>query len=290
MKIRFTWKIQSVWAHVKLAAKTYSRIDGAEWGGAFAFNAFFSLFPLVILLVSIFSSFVERETAVDTVIGYIKHYVPSTRDMKRYVFDTIDGVIRERTQAGAIASLFLVWVTIQCFTSLIIATVNAWDLKAYSWWQLIVKSLQFLAISALAIVIGIAVPTLIGLLNEWLFPSYVFRSWVVDVGTYIYPMVIIFFGISMFYRLAPNRKTKFSEIWIAALIVTILVRGGISLFGLYLTKFSTLNAVYGAFGGIMALLLWIYFTGCLFIFGACLSAAQAELRAQSKHPAKHPVS
>jgi uncharacterized BrkB/YihY/UPF0761 family membrane protein len=37
-----------------------------------------------------------------------------------------------------------------------------------------------------------------------------------------------------------------------------------------------LNAIYGAFGGIMALLLWIYLSGCIFIFGACLCAAQAE--------------
>jgi Ca2+-transporting ATPase len=37
--------------------------------------------------------------------------------------------------------------------------------------------------------------------------------------------------------------------------------------------------VYGAFGGVMALLLWIYLSGCLFIFGACLCAVQAESNA-----------
>jgi hypothetical protein len=37
-----------------------------------------------------------------------------------------------------------------------------------------------------------------------------------------------------------------------------------------------LNAIYGAFGRIMALLLRIYLYGCIFIFGACLCAAQAE--------------
>jgi Ca2+-transporting ATPase len=38
------------------------------------------------------------------------------------------------------------------------------------------------------------------------------------------------------------------------------------------------NAIYGTFGGIMALLLWIYISGCIFIFGACLCAAQTEGR------------
>jgi Ca2+-transporting ATPase len=49
-----------------------------------------------------------------------------------------------------------------------------------------------------------------------------------------------------------------------------------SLFEIYLKNFATLNAVYGAFGGIMALQLWIYLSGCIFIFGACLCGVQVE--------------
>jgi uncharacterized BrkB/YihY/UPF0761 family membrane protein len=49
---------------------------------------------------------------------------------------------------------------------------------------------------------------------------------------------------------------------------------------IYLGHFATLNAVYGAFGGIMALLLWIYLSGCVFIFGVCLCAGQAEALGQ----------
>jgi Ca2+-transporting ATPase len=47
-----------------------------------------------------------------------------------------------------------------------------------------------------------------------------------------------------------------------------------------LEDFARLNAAYGAFGGIMALLLWIYLSGCVFIFGACLCAGQAETLGQ----------
>ena len=47
-----------------------------------------------------------------------------------------------------------------------------------------------------------------------------------------------------------------------------------------LKDIATLNAVYGAFAGIMALLLWIFLSGCIFIFGACLCAGQAEALGQ----------
>ncbi|WP_370690752.1 hypothetical protein [Methylicorpusculum sp.] len=45
-----------------------------------------------------------------------------------------------------------------------------------------------------------------------------------------------------------------------------------------------LNAVYGVFGGIMVLPLWIYLFGCIFIFGACLCATQAEERVAQRNP------
>jgi len=67
---------------------------------------------------------------------------------------------------------------------------------------------------------------------------------------------------------------------VAALCATVLLRSSESLFEIYLRVFATLNAVYGAFGGIIALLLWIYVFGCIFIFGACLCAGHAEMRSR----------
>ena len=52
------------------------------------------------------------------------------------------------------------------------------------------------------------------------------------------------------------------------------------------------RSVYGAFGGLMALLLWLYLSGAIFIFCACLCAAQAEMRrrlAQCDLLARHPA-
>jgi Ca2+-transporting ATPase len=90
------------------------------------------------------------------------------------------------------------------------------------------------------------------------------------------PLLAVFIGLSLFYRLAPRPPTRLAQVWAAALCATVLLRVAESLFVIYIKNFATLNAVYGAFGGMMALLLWIYFSGCILIFGACLCAAQAE--------------
>jgi Ca2+-transporting ATPase len=103
-----------------------------------------------------------------------------------------------------------------------------------------------------------------------------FGSWVDGLGSIFIPVLVVFFSLSLFCRLAPRRHTRFAEVWAAALCATLLLRVGESLFVIYLEDFATLNAVYGAFGGMLALLLWIYLSGCVFIFGACLCAGQAE--------------
>jgi YihY family inner membrane protein len=267
-----------VWAILCLAVKKYLTIDGAQWAGAFAFNAFFSLFPLIVLLVTIASSLVDRDRAGEEVIAYIESHVPISGEMQRYIFNTIAGVVKAREQAGAVAFLILVWTALQCFTTLICATNLAWGTKVYNWWRLPLKSLGLLGITAGAVLLGMAVPVLMRMAKGWLFPGHDLRSWMYDLGSFFIPLVVVFIGLSLFYRLAPRRPTRFAEVWAAALCATVLLRAGESLFVVYLKDFATLNAVYGAFGGFMALLLWIYLSGCIFIFGACLCAGQAEMR------------
>jgi len=266
------------WAILYLAAKTFLRIDGTQWASAFAFNVFFSLLPLMILLVTIASSFVDRDRAGTEVVAYMESYVPISGEMQHHIFDAIAGVIAAREQAGAVALLVLVWAALQCFTTLICATNRAWGTEVYSWWRLPVTSLVLLGVTAGAVLLGMAAPVLAKMAKDWVFPVNDFRSWVYALGSFVIPLLVVFLSLSLFYRLAPRRPTRFAEVWAAALCATALLQAAESLFVIYLTNFATLNAVYGAFGGIMALLLWIYLSGCIFIFGACLCAAQAEGR------------
>jgi Ca2+-transporting ATPase len=272
-------KSHGAWVILCGAGHKFSQIDGVQWAGAFAFNAFFSLFPLLVLLVTIASFFVDQERAGTAVIAYMENYIPISGEMRSHIFATIAGVIEAREKAGAIAFLVLLWGALQCFTTLISATNRAWGAVMYNWWQLPLKSLLLLSITASGALLGIMAPVLAKMTRDWLFPVNFFRSWVSALGSFVIPLLVVFLCLSLFYRLAPRRPTRFAEVWAAALGAMGLLQASENLFVLYLNNFATLNAVYGTFGGIMALLLWIYLTGCIFIFGACLCAAQAESHA-----------
>ena len=276
MASRLEQKTRRVWEILSLSVRKFLQIDGAQWAGAFAYHAFFSLFPLMVLLVTIASFFVDKDRAGKEVIAYMEGFVPISGEMQRYIFATIAGVIKARGQAGAVAFLILIWAAIQCFTTLIYATNRAWDTEGYNWWRLPLKSLALLGITEGAVLLGMGVPVLVKMAKRWLFAAGELHSWVYALVSFVMPLFVVFLGLSLFYRLAPRRPTRFAQVWAAALCATVLLRMAEILFVIYMKDYATLNAVYGAFGGIMALLLWIYLSGGIFIFGACLCAAQAE--------------
>ncbi len=178
MPSRLDQKTRRVWAILCLAVKKFLRIDGAQWAGAFAFNAFFSLFPLMVLFVTIASAIIDRDRARKEIIAYMESYVPISGEMQSYIFDTIAGVIKARRQAGVVASFILVWVALTCFTTLIRATNRAWDTTMYNWWRLPLKSLILLGITAGAALLGMTAPVLARMAKDWLFPVNEFHSWV----------------------------------------------------------------------------------------------------------------
>ncbi|PKN89484.1 MAG: hypothetical protein CVU51_00150 [Deltaproteobacteria bacterium HGW-Deltaproteobacteria-1] len=63
MPNRLEQRTRRVWELLRLTVKKILLIDVAHWAGAFAFNAFFSLFPLIVPFVTIASVYIDREQA-----------------------------------------------------------------------------------------------------------------------------------------------------------------------------------------------------------------------------------
>jgi Ca2+-transporting ATPase len=225
--------------------------------------------------------FVERTEATTAIVTFVEHYLPIGAQRQRYVFDTISGVIDARGSAGAIALLMLGWATMRSLSLMIRIVNRAWRIEAAAWWRLGLKGLTFLVLVIALLPVAIIVPPLLQKISTWLFPeSWIASSWA-DVGRSVATSAIAFSGLSLFYKFAPRRWVPLSRVWPAALCSAALLEGAGWAFSVYLRHFASLNAVYGTFGGIMALLLWIYLSGSIFIFGACLCATSPRKTAEA---------
>jgi Ca2+-transporting ATPase len=277
-----TWlhnaKQSNWWQTIKGAWTRWTEEDGDQRAAAFAYYLLLSLLPLVFILVSAGSLFVEREVATREVVQWIERYVPLTGEQERGVVENIQGVLESRGKISLAAFPFLLWGALKFLRTLIRTTNRIWHSHAYSWWQLPLKSLALLGVMLGAALLGILLPGIARLARSWLASYLEFPGWAFALLFNILPWLVLFCGVIMIYRLAPSRSTKFSEVWIGALIATGLIWACEWLFLLYAVNFADFNVLYGALGGVAALLLWIYLSSCIGVFGICLCAAQAEIR------------
>jgi Ca2+-transporting ATPase len=257
--------------------RIFLRIEGTQRAGAIAYFAFFSLFAAVILGVAVASIFFERDRASSEVIAFIESYIPIGAAAREQVFQTIAGIAKGRGPASLFAFALLGWSVMRFIAALIRAVNRAWSTDPPPWWRLSVKSLLFLLVVVAAVPLGMALPMLLRPLLEWFAPNLSVSGWIYSVGSFVVRFTVLFLALILFYRLAPRRRTQFAEVWLAAASATLLLIGAEALFRFYLGNVASLNAVYGAFGAVVALLMWVYLSGSIFIYGACLCAARDDV-------------
>jgi len=278
--------LRTAWAIIWRACIKYDETDAEQRAASFAYYAFFALFPLIVLLISISTTFLgNQERATTEITRYISQYIPIEEDESDRIVKTIHGVVRSRKSAGFIAFAILAWTALRFFQAMVRGVNRAWGTKEYTWWRLPVKNLFMTAILASALLIGILAPLVVRQIETFYWKhsweiglDFWFASNFFNLLRFLVPPLVLFYGFLMFYKFAPRRKTLFREVWIAALFVTLGMDILQRLFTIYTRNVTNFNALYGTFGSVIALLLWIYLVGSVIIFGACLSAAEYEVK------------
>jgi YihY family inner membrane protein len=272
----------------------YASIDGEQRAAAFAYYAFFALFPLLLLLVSVGSFFFDPARVSAAVQDAVSNYVLVNADKHDLVRETIHTVIKARSGVGSFAVLGLIWSSLRFFQALVRGVNRAWGTHEYTWWRLPIQNMVMVGILASALLVGVIAPAVLAALQsevQRFNAQFAAGAILVGIGLvrFILPSLVLFYGFCMFYILAPQRRTTFREVWLAALAVTIFLRILQSLFVLYARNIAHFGAVYGAFGSVIAVLMWVYLSGSVIILGGCFCAAQAEEAGLLEYPAAIPA-
>jgi membrane protein len=122
-----------------------------------------------------------------------------------------------------------------------------------------------------------------GLLSIWRqdFGAAVFGDVVWFALSLAVPWLFAFAFCLLLFRWGPGTTTRFRDVWPgAALVATGLevLKAG---FGIYVNYFGSFDVVYGALGGVLLFMLFVYWSAYLFLFGAEMSAEyRAAMQAQ----------
>lgn len=257
-------------------------VDGDQRAAALTFFLLVSTIPLIVVLVTLGSLFVERDVASDRVVMLLSRLAPLTSAQESATMSTVHDLLEARGKVNLVAFTILVWGALKFLRSLTRTSNRVWRSHLHNWWRLPLKSLGLLGIGASAALVGILVPGAARLVRQELLTHLDIPEWTFTLLFSITPWLVLGFGILMAYKLAPSRTTAFSEVWMAALATTILIGVGERLFLSYTIDFARLSMVHGTLGGVVAFLLWLYLSSCACVFGVCSCAALTEIRAETK--------
>src|SRR3954470_6224788 len=191
--------LRRAWSVAWRAVVKYTETDGEQRAASFAYYAFFSIFPLLLLLVSIGAMFLDEDKAVQAVMNTLGNYIPVEPGkldalgqpgvavvgyavgiahgigQPNWFVTVVESVIQNRQQAGLVAFLLLAWSAVRFFQALVRGVNKAWGTKEYSWWRLPIKNLAMVGIVASALFLGVLTPSILNLL-EFYFERYFWEN------------------------------------------------------------------------------------------------------------------
>lgn len=108
-----------------------------------------------------------------------------------------------------------------------------------------------------------------------------------SISRYIIPLLLMFVSLMLLYKVLPDRKLTFKEVWPGALFATLTWIIASVLFSFYVNNFAAYEKVYGSIGGVIALLVWLYTSTLIILLGGEINAFHLYLHHED--PEEEPV-
>ena len=149
---------------------------------------------------------------------------------------------------------------------------NIWYMVRYR--LLSIAMLGIIAfILTLSLVINAFFNGIVGIIQDWI-GDYTIWLMLFDY------VVLNFFGLTILFavmfRYMPDTRINWSETLFGAIFTAILFIAGKSLIGIFIGNSQAAN-FYDAAGSILVLMLWIYYTSIIFLFGAIFTHSRTKL-------------
>jgi len=272
--------MKTAWSVLCDAFGGWRRHQDARLAAALAFYAVFSLAPLLLVVIALLGLFLGQKNAQLQVQGQLQQMIGSSGTQM------VNALIAGASHRGSGRIAIIVGAALMLFSAvgMFMALQNALDevfeVAAHDkggFLQLVVLRLHALiAIAALAVIalIALVLANVIGGLMQTKFGG-AFAGAPYEVGTGIVNVAALTIFLAVVYRVLPQCPVEWRSAYRGAAFTAIILVVGEAALSMYFTRFHP-AAPYGAAGGIILLLLWIYYSAQLMLFGAEITRANQE--------------
>jgi membrane protein len=285
-------KLATLWSLLRETFAEWQRDKVSRLAAALAYYTTFSLAPVLVIVIAVASFLFEQRTVQTQVINQLQGLLGQNGA------DLVEEMLTSaQTQEGGLgASLISVVLLIVGASGLFIQLQDAlntvWNVAPKpdaGIWVLVrdrllsfgmVLVIGFLLLVSLLLSAGLsAVSTLFGeAIASWAL------GWQLLNTAVSFGVITLLFGL--IYKILPDAKIAWKDVWIGAAITALLFTLGKTAIGIYLGN-SGVTSAYGAAGSFVVLLLWIYYSAQILLFGAEFTQVYAKRFGGDIQPGEH---
>jgi membrane protein len=288
------------WGLLRETANDWLDDKVPRMGAALAYYAIFSLAPLLLIAISI-AGWVFGEQAAQR--GLHQQIAGTVGDSAAAAAEEILAGVH-RSGSGWLGTVVGVVVLLfgasGVFVELQDALNTIWKVKPEPgvgvWGVVRARLFSFLVVLAtgLVLLVSVVVSTVLGAVENALRGEMAGGGWLWSVVNGIVAFVLVAVLFAMIYKVMPETKVTWRNVRVGAVVAALLFTLGKYLISLYLTHGAVASA-FGAAGSVIVLLVWVYYSSQILLFGAeftrvcarhhCAAAGQPGTGERAESPA-----
>jgi membrane protein len=277
------------------AAKEWSRDKCPQLGAALAYYTVFSLAPLVLVLLGVFGLiYGGSEQARQKILEQLRYLIDPSgvkvfQDIANSAAEPKAGIL-----ATAIGILIALFGASGIFGQLQDALNTIWAVKPKPgqgiWGFIRARFLSFAMVGGVCflLLVSLTVENLMRGLHSYLQSIVPGGHYLGLAVFYVFDLAIIVLLFAMLFRYLPDAKIAWRDVWTGAILTAILFVIGKFLLGLYLGS-GAAGSAYGAASSLVTLLLWIFYSAQILLFGAEFTKVYANMYGSHVEPEEHAV-
>jgi membrane protein len=283
------------WEILKQTVLNFFQDDSFSYASSIAFYTIFSMPAILIISLSVGATVYERDIVQQELINQVARLIGenSAAEIEKILLNA--ALDSTGTVAKIIGIATLVFSATTVFISLQTSLNKIWGIKPKPQRGFVKYLLDRLISLAMVISIGflllvsLVIDTALVVVQKKM--SLLLDGWTlyfVSALNIILSLALITLIFAMLFKVLPDAKIKWRDVWVGSFITTVFFVLGKYLIGFYLGN-SSVNSAYGAAGSLVIILIWVYYSTVIFLFGAELTSVYAEKTGSEIMPYHHAV-
>ncbi len=265
------------------AAQAWVDDRAPRMGAALAYYTLFSIAPLLVIVLSVAGLVFGEQAARGELFAQLAALVGP--DGARTIESLLESV--SRPGQGILGTVVGVLLMVFGATTVLAELQDAMDRilrvpeaatsnGVLSWLRVRLLSLGLVLGIGFLLMVSLLLSAALAALGKWSAP-YFSDDWLLLASLLNFGLSFGFVAtlFAMLYKWLPRAAIGWHDVWLGAVITALLFSVGKWGIGLYIGRTSVASG-YGAAGSLVVLMLWVYFSAQIFLFGAEITSVHAH--------------